>query len=255
MLDDSVMARIRLSPPRGTMTSMYWLCLSSTCTASRSAVGMSWIAAAGKPGRCRGLGEHRGDRRVGGQRFRATLEHDGIPGLQAQRRGVGGDVGTRLVDDRRRRRAGCAPGRSPDRWAGATARSSRRPDREGAATSSSPSPSPRRAPRSASAGRAAQWTGRRRGRAARPRRWRRAHAARWLRRRAAASRKQRFLVSVDAVASARAACRAARHISMTVSLHAHAARRYKITTHRQRGPPRCGALSHSRCLAPASAPR
>ncbi len=40
-----------------------------------------------------------GDRLVGAHRFGTSSQDAGVPGLEAQRRGVGGDVGARLVND------------------------------------------------------------------------------------------------------------------------------------------------------------
>ena len=90
----------RLLPPRGTITSSAPPRPSSISpTASREANGTREIAASGRPA-CLEAGDEAGvDRRRGMEAVRAAAQHHRVAGLEAQRAGVGGDVGPALVDD------------------------------------------------------------------------------------------------------------------------------------------------------------
>ena len=129
-------------------------------TAARSVVGTSWIAASGSPAAfspaTRPAWIACAERRLSEPPRRIAA----LPGLQAERAGVGGDVRPALEDHARPPRAACAPGGCAGPTAGPTRRSPARPGRAGRRSRAGPRPSPRPAPRRASAGRASPATGR-----------------------------------------------------------------------------------------------
>ena len=68
-------------------------------TAARSRVGTSWIASAGKPGSASPSTMRGVDGAVGALALGAAAQDRGIAGLEAERGGVGRDVGSALIDD------------------------------------------------------------------------------------------------------------------------------------------------------------
>ena len=179
---------------------------------------MSCTAAAGRPAVGDALGEAGGDGAVGGERFRAALEDDGVARLEAQPGGVGGDVGTRLVDHADDAERDRAPGDLEAVRAAPAWRSSRRPDRAGRRS--------RRDPAAIASTRAGLSVKRSTRAALRPacaggadiaRVGRRVSAPVRSRRRVAAARSAAFFAAGSAVASARAAWRAARQSATTLS--------------------------------------
>ena len=68
-------------------------------TAARSCVGTSWTASAGHARRRQPVGQRGVDRAVRMDRLAAAAQQHRVARAQAQRRGVGGDVGAALVDD------------------------------------------------------------------------------------------------------------------------------------------------------------
>ena len=161
-------------PPRGTITSMNSVIVSIAPTAARSVVGTSWIAASGSPAAFSPGDEAGVDRLRRAQALRAAAQDRRVPGLQAERAGVGGDVRPALEDHpdhpERRPHPPDVQARRPVPFG------DHLPDRDRAARRwrAAPRPSPRPAPRRASAGRASPATGR--GPRRRPcrRRWPRA---------------------------------------------------------------------------------
>ena len=68
-------------------------------TAVRSRVGTSWMAASGRPADAGPVGQRFADGAAGAQAVGAAAQDRGVARLQAERAGVGGDVGAALVDD------------------------------------------------------------------------------------------------------------------------------------------------------------
>src|SRR5213083_1527710 len=77
MRDSRITRSIKSLPPRGTMMSTYSFMERSCPTAARSVVSTTCTASSGRP----------------------AAQDAGVARFQAQRRGVGGDVGARFVDD------------------------------------------------------------------------------------------------------------------------------------------------------------
>ena len=76
-------------------------------TAARSRVGTSWIASRGRPAAASPSRIASAMRRRGAEAFRAGAQDRGVAGLEAERAGIGGDVGPALedhADDAERRR-------------------------------------------------------------------------------------------------------------------------------------------------------
>ena len=79
--------------------SMTPLMASISPTAARSRVGTSWIAASGKPAARSPSTQGCHQRPRGMEALRAAAQDRGIAGFERQPAGIGGDVGTALIDD------------------------------------------------------------------------------------------------------------------------------------------------------------
>ena len=107
-------------------------------TASRSRIGTSWIASSGSLATRRPARQSRMDRARRTVRIRTAAQDRGIAGLQAERAGIGGDIGAAFIDRCRPRRAACAPARWSCRSAVSISRSPCRPDLSASPPISSP---------------------------------------------------------------------------------------------------------------------
>ena len=99
IVDSLTTARIRLSPPRGMTRSMYRSSFSRWGTSARSVESTSCTAAGSISDSLKRFGDELDDRLVGVERFLAAAEDDRVAALEAQGRGVAGDVGAALVEE------------------------------------------------------------------------------------------------------------------------------------------------------------
>ena len=117
--------------------------------AARSVWGTMLTASSGSPLSRAAPAQLRRERQVRMDRLGAAAQDHGVAGLHAQGGRVDGDVGSRLVDDADRRRAGCACDPRGARWDAPRCASPRRPGRPGPRPRAAPRACPRSAPRRA----------------------------------------------------------------------------------------------------------
>ena len=97
-VDSSTTERIRPAPPRGMSTSTCPRARISALTLSWESPGTSWTTSGSRPADGHRVAEHRDDRGVARPGAGAAAQEHGVAGLQADAGGVGGHVGTGLVD-------------------------------------------------------------------------------------------------------------------------------------------------------------